>query len=353
MRSHSFSNDSSQPRRQFLKQAGGLTLAAAGSPLLVPNLLADSESSKKIKTPETLVKILYDSLKTEQKKEVCFAWNYVDKRRGLLRTRLENNWKITRPSIKSTFFTKEQQALIRSIFEGMTHSDWHKRWDQQLKDDVGGFGNRQSIAIFGEPGTDKFEFVLASRHMTLRCDGNSEKHLAFGGPILYAHEGEGLYEKPDHPKNVFWHQALEANKLYQMFNGKQRKLALMLNGMPSEELIGFRGPTGQFDGIPVTEMSADQKKHLQSVLKLLLEPFRTSDVDKVNQCLKVQGGLDACYLSFYKQGDMGNDGVWDNWRLEGPSFVWYFRGRPHVHVWVHVADTHKIKVNTYQNSVGV
>jgi hypothetical protein len=138
-----------------------------------------------------------------------------------------------------------------------------------------------------------------------------------------------------------------------MFNGKQRKQALVLKGMPTEELVGFRGKQGNFDGLPVTEFSPDQKEHLQTVLKLLLEPFRQSDRDEVTRCLKVQGGLDACHLAFYKEGDLGKDGLWDNWRLEGPSFVWYFRGTPHVHVWVNVADTSSIKLNSYQNSVGV
>jgi hypothetical protein len=124
-------------------------------------------------------------------------------------------------------------------------------------------------------------------------------------------------------------------------------------GMPSEELVGFRGPNGKFDGIPVTEFSPDQTEHLQSVLTLLLEPFRQSDRDEVTRCLKVQGGLDACRLAFYKEGDLGKDGIWDNWRLEGPSFVWYFRGTPHVHVWVNVADTPDVKLNSYQDSVGV
>jgi len=43
--------------------------------------------------------------------------------------------------------------------------------------------------------------------------------------------------------------------------------------------------------------------------------------------------------------DIGNDKVWDNWRLEGPSFVWYYRGAPHVHVWVNVADDPSVKLN--------
>ena len=339
--------EQSLPRREFLKHsASALALASTG--LQLP-LAAATER----KTPETLVKVLYDSMNEKQKKAVCFDWNYIEPKRGLLRTRLENNWKITKPSIDSGFYTGEQKALMREIFLGMTHPAWHERYDKQLKDDVGGFGKRQSIAIFGKPGTDQFEFVLASRHMTLRCDGNSAEHVAFGGPILYAHEGERTFEKPNHPGNVFWHQALAANKLYDMFDGKQRKQALLTSGMPSEEMIGFRGPRGKFHGIKVADFSADQKAHLQSVLKLLLEPFRQSDQDEVVRCLKVQGGLDACHLAFYQEGDLGEDGIYDNWRLEGPSFVWYFRGNPHVHVWVNVADTHKVKLNSYQDSVGV
>lgn len=334
-------------RREFLKATGALAMGAA------PFTTTRAAAAATEPTSETLVKVLFDTLSAKQRQQVCFDWDYIDKKRGLLRTRVENNWKITKPSIKSDFFTAEQQKLIQKIFLGMTNFDWHERWDKQLQDDVGGFGNRQSIAIFGKPGTKQFEFVLASRHMTLRCDGNSAEHVAFGGPVLYAHEGEGLYEKPGHPSNVFWHQALEANKLYDMFDGKQRKQALVVQGMPSEELVGFRGPKGKFDGLPVTEFSADQKSHLQSVLQLMLEPFRQSDQDEATRCLRVQGGLDACNLAFYKEGDLGNDGVWDNWRLEGPSFVWYFRGKPHVHVWVNVADTPNIKLNSYQNSIGV
>jgi hypothetical protein len=43
-------------------------------------------------------------------------------------------------------------------------------------------------------------------------------------------------------------------------------------------------------------------------------------------------------MAFYQERDLGDDREWDNWRIEGPAFVWYFRGFPHVHIWVHVAD---------------
>src|SRR5215207_7416013 len=176
---------------------------------------------------------------------------------------------IVRPSSESIvklLFESLQPAMIRAIFEGITNPEWHKRFDRQLADDVGGFGNKQSIAIFGEPQSGKFEFVLASRHMTLRCDGDSAEHVAFGGPILYAHEGENLREKPDHPSNVFWHQAVEANKLYHALDPKQRELALVVKGMPTEERVGFKGREGQFQGCPVSAFSADQKQEVQRIL---------------------------------------------------------------------------------------
>ena len=92
-------------------------------------------------------------------------------------------------------------------------------------------------------------------------------------------------------------------------------------------------------------MSSDQKGLVQEVLTKLIEPYRQSDRDEALTCLTSQGGLDACSLAFYREGDIGNDGVWDCWRLEGPSFVWYYRGAPHVHVWVNVADDASVKTN--------
>ena len=338
-------------RRSFLRSTAALAaLAAVGRP--AQTLLGEvAAAATPTSTSESLVKLLFESLKPEQKKQICFPWDYVDPKRGLLRTRIQNNWRITEPEVQSDFYTRDQQAMVRAIFEGITSPEWHDRFDEQLLDDVGGFGHKQGIALFGEPGSGKFEFVLTSRHMTLRCDGDSAEHVAFGGPILYAHEGENLHEKPAHPSNVFWHQAVEANKLYHALDRKHRELALVIKGMPTEELVGFKGRDGHFQGCPVTEFAADQKRELQRIVGILLEPFRKSDRDEVVKCLDAQGGLDQCSLAFYKEGDLGNDGVYDNWRLEGPSFVWYFRGRPHVHVWVNVADDSSPKLNAFQDSV--
>ncbi len=301
-------------------------------------------------TPETLTRVLYDSLSPEQKAVVCFDWNRIDPEKGLLRSFVANHWRVSPPSINSEFFSGEQRALIRDIFEGIVEPDWHSRLYQQLRDDSGGFGRDQQIAIFGVPGSEKFEFVLSGRHMTLRCDGDSADHVAFAGPIFYGHSAEGFFERGHHPGNVFWEQGLAANGVYEMLDGRQRELALITGAMPAEDDVRFRGYDNGLPGIPVTELLMDQKEELQRVLRKLLEPYRKSDRDEVVRCLNVQGGLDACDLSFYKQSDVGGDGVWDNWRLEGPAFVWYFRGRPHVHVWVHVADDPAVELNAHSDS---
>ena len=114
---------------------------------------------------------------------------------------------------------------------------------------------------------------------------------------------------------------------------------------PGESEVPFRGKDGKFDGIPVSELSADQKARVQEVLRKLIEPYRQSDRDEVTRCLKAQGGIDACSLAFYQDGDIGADKTWDIWRLEGPSFVWHWRGAPHVHVWVNVASDPSVKLN--------
>lgn len=258
---------------------------------------------------------------------------------------MANNWDITDYYINDEFYTGDQRALIRAVFEGLYNPEWQAKIDQQLSDDSGGFGEQNSIAIFGEPESEHFEFVLTGRHMTVRCDGNTTEHVAFGGPIFYGHAAEGFDEEAHHPGNVFWPQAVEANKLYQALSGKQQQLALVKRGLPREEKVSFQGSSGKFQGIPLTELTSDQRARVQEVLKKLVEPYRQNDRDEAIAALNAQGGLDACHLAFYEQGDIGKDKTWDNWRLEGPSFVWHFRGSPHVHVWVNVADSASVKLN--------
>jgi hypothetical protein len=330
-------------RREFLRAAGVAAAAAAVPLAATPRAVAAPTPSS---AAETAVKGLFEILTDEQRKVICFDWDYQDPKRGLLRTHVSNNWQITDKHIRSDFYTKKQQMIIHDIFKGMINPEWYGRFLKQLKDDTGGkeWGSSQSIAIFGKPGSEKFEFVMTGRHMTLRADGNTGEHVAFGGPIFYGHAASGDDELVHHPDNVFWPQAIQANKVFQMLDAKQREAALAPK-RPRESAVEFRGSKGGYSGIAVTDMNHEQKAELQQVLTALIDPFRKEDQDEAVACLKRQGGLDGCHLTFYKDGDIGNDGEWDNWRLEGPAFVWYFRGEPHVHVWVNVADDPTVKLN--------
>ncbi len=287
--------------------------------------------SKKKNDSETLVATLYKSLTETQRQAIAFPFDHP------LRSKVDNNWMITDKKI-SEFYTKDQQAMIREIFIGLHNPDYAERVMKQVEHDGGkaGFGG-SSIAMFGTPGSGKFEFVLAGRHVTRRCDGDSVEGAAFGGPIFYGHAALSDNEKPDHPENIYWYQAKRANEVFGMMNGKQREMALLGSGRAEKgtETVKLTGKKSGLPGIPMTELTRDQKDHVRKVMADLLAPFRQKDSKEALKLIE-KNGFDHLHMAFYKNQDIGNDGVWDVWQIEGPAMVWYFRGDPHVHTWVHV-----------------
>jgi Protein of unknown function (DUF3500) len=319
-------------RREFIKGVSAAALGASAGVVPVfatPRLALAGDQVKS--TPETAVKRLYDSLSDKQKSVICKPFD------DPLRQKYGANWAITKPTI-SDFFTKDQQETIREIFRGCTSEDGYARFLKQMDEDYGGFG-QYHVAIFGKPGKEgQFQFVMTGRHMTIRDDGNFSDGTAFGGPMVYGH-GTGDSQK-GLPGNVFYYQTLKANEVFKMLDGKQQKVAL-LDKAPREDAVQIRGPRAQFPGIALSELSADQKKLVEQVMHELLAPYRPEDVKEAMGCLKAGGGLDQMHLAFYKDQDIGSDEIWDIWRLEGPTFVWHFRGAPHVHTYVNIASTGK------------
>src|SRR5262245_51484963 len=260
-------------RRGFLGSIAAAAVAGGTGLFNVPNALA-APSPKS--AAETAVKAFYDTLTDAQKKAICFDWDYKHPERGLLRTHVSNFWHVTKPMLNSNFYTKDQQAILFDIFKGVFNPDWHEKFLKQLKDDHDGkpWGGGLSCAIFGRPGTNQFEFVMTGRHMTVRADGNSAAHVALGGPIFHGHAPSGFNEKVHHPGNIFWHQALEANKVYTILSGKQQKLALVERRPKDEFTVPFQGNEGKLPGLPCSEMTKDQKEGVEKVLTSLLEPYR-------------------------------------------------------------------------------
>ena len=249
-----------------------------------------------------------------------------------LRSKVDNNWLITEARI-GTHFRPDQQALIREIFLGLHSPEYADAVMSQVEHD-GGF-DKCAIALFGEPGTGQFEFVLTGRHVTRRCDGDSVEGAAFGGPIFYGHAAASFNEPPDHPGNAYWYQAKRANELFQALDGKQRALALRDDPRPERgtDTVALAANPAEIVGLPVGEMTADQQGLARQVLADLLAPFREADRQESLKLIE-QNGVDKLRFTYYKNLDIGSDGVWDVWQVEGPALVWYFRGAPHVHVWV-------------------
>ncbi len=340
----SASNDRSTPglecsfcvpvsRRDFARTLGASALAAA-VPIIGQTARA-AQTAAAGPTPklaaETAVARFFKTLTPQQRKVHAFPFD------DPLRKRVGNNWDIVKPSISQ--FTPEQQSICTEIMKGLCSEDGYERFMKQMEDDAGGF-DAYHVAVFGEPGTDKpFEWVLSGRHDTLRADGNSVEGAAFGGPIFYGHAADGHdTEDSKHTNNVWWYQGDQANKIFRTLDDKQQTQALVAKAeADAPKTTSLKGEKLPATGLAIGDLDSQQKAMVSQLVDMLLRPFRVPDADEVRECLAVNGGVDKLRMTFFKENDLGNDGVWDIWKLEGPAFSWYFRGSPHVHTWLNVA----------------
>jgi hypothetical protein len=319
--------DDSLSRRAFVRTVTGAAVAGSLLPLAAAPRGAGAAPSPK-STAETAAKRFFDSLSADQRKVICFPFDHP------LRRKINANWAITEFKIGDDF-TKDQQAILDEIFRGVTSPEGYERFRKQMEEDYGGF-DEYHVAVFGTPGSGQFEWEMTGRHMTIRADGDSVAGAAFGGPIIYGH-GTGDSQK-GLPGNVFYYQTQKANEVFQALDGKQRQAALLPKA-PRENAVELQGSSGKFPGLAVGELARDQKELVEKVIKVILSPYREEDVDEAVALLKQGGGLDGLHMAFYETDDVGKDHEWDIWRLEGPTFVWHFRGAPHVHTYVNIGKS--------------
>jgi hypothetical protein len=353
-------------RRAFLQFSAGSAIAAAMRPALEP--LTASQPNAALDGPSAApIRAFYRSLTADQRKTMCFGWDHIGFTKLALRLHVTNNWDISRAALSS--FTPEQQRLIDDIIASVMNPGWPERLKQQARDDTGQPWGNQKIAIFGSPDKGPCQCVITGFHLTLRATCRRLPSVAFDGALCHGHQPSGFNERVGHPDNVFWYQAVLANRVYMALDEKQQARALVTRDMPYYEFNGridrrvirpdsklerplepdvrFRGSDATFPGLPIRDMTRDQKATVRQALTGMLEPYRPEYREQVYHCLTSQGGLDRCSMAFYQEHDLGNDREWDNWRLEGPAFVWYFRGFPHVHVWIHVADNPATTVTSH------
>jgi len=313
----------SSNRRSFLKTVGGAAVAGVvGSTLFDPRLVHAAPTAKV--SVDSMVGAFYASLSDMQKKAVCFEFD------NPLRKRISANWHITKQVIGSEFYSDKQRDIIDQILKGITTDEGYDRLIEQMDYDDGGVES-YSVAMFGKPGEGRSQWELTGRHLTLRADGEREDKAAFGGPLVYGHAEEAV------DKNLYHYQTKATNEVFKSLDAKQAKQALLPKAPPQSK-VQIQGAKGDFQGISVGDLSDEQKTLVESTLKTLLAPYRPEDVEEVMAILKATGGVEKLKMAFYEDGDLKSDKVWDMWRVEGPSFVWHFRGAPHVHAYINIGE---------------
>jgi len=315
-----------------------LPRAGAGRPARLPPL------SRTPKPSEELVRELFASLKSDQAKKVVYDYSHGGGRNAVPTRMGMYNGAPLNVRIRDVY-TKAQQELVEKIVKSMCAGDdgWRqisrRTSEGKVWDASGSFENCGAL-FFGEPSKgNKFAFLFAGHHLTIRCDGNTEEGPAFGGPIYYGHSPNGWSRG-----NIFNYQTQEVVKLYKALDEKQRKLATVDKGNPGEQArsVRFHGKDDERPGIPASELSRDQRDLAAHVMRAVLKPYRWEDVDEVMSIIDRNGGLEKIKFAFYTEGYEGaktsDKEPWSFWRLEGPGFVWNYRVLPHVHTFVNISS---------------
>jgi len=326
-------------RRNFIRVLGGTTAVLAGATLTSVSMpttargAAAPAAPAKPKPAEDLIRELFSGLSDAQKKRVIRPWDHGPKGRPV-RLGMYNS-PIERVTINSVYTPAQQELLDRIVKSMCSGDDGYRRISRGGKWDNSGAFNRCGALIFGNPaGKDKFSFVFSGHHLTIRADGNSEEGAAFGGPMYYGHSPHG-YSRG----NLFFYQTRSVMSLHAALNGAQRDKAVVKRGNPGEgpKSITFKARAEDRPGIRTQDLTKDQRKLMQQVMRDVLSPYRKEDVDNVMAIVAKNGGRDKIQMAFYPDGRVDDKEPWHFWRLEGPGFVWNYRVLPHVHCYVNMS----------------
>jgi hypothetical protein len=311
-------------RREVLQ-----TLGAGALLSLIPSVRALARER------DSLPMQFYKSLTDEQRSKICLPLH--DPRRQFI----SNWWYVCPEQRLHTFFTPDQQDLVKQIFDSLHAPEFREKMTWQVqKDLMGDIKNTPSVGFFGTPDDDAFEFLYTGHHVTRRCNAHTDRGLGFGGaPIFYGNFAKGFRESKDHEGNPFWYQGLVFNEFVAALDGQQRERIMARSEPRTEKPAGvIVKRTTDLPGLPCTALSPDQKVKLLETMRRMLACFRADDVAATMRAIEERKMIDslsvACFGGAY---DIGSDGVWDVWQIEGPDLVWYFRGTPHIHGYFHLS----------------
>jgi hypothetical protein len=328
-------------RRGFIRVVGERTaalFALGGLAGTVPAAPSSEESKPKTaerpaKPAEGLVRELYATFSDDQKKQLVLPFDH-----GAAAGRVASRLRIYNGPFGKRIgeaYSRPQQELIDRVMRAISSDEeGYRRLSRNGNWDTGGGMQGCGAVLFGEPADGKpFTWLFSGHHLTARCDGDFKDGVAFGGPVFYGHSPNGYSDR-----NVFNYQTKSVLSVFDALSEDQRTKAVV-KGNPGEGLgsVKFRSADQAKPGIGFADLTADQRKLVETVMRDILSPYRKEDADEVVQIVKATGGLEKVSLAFYEDGRVKDNQRWHFWRLEGPGFVWNYRVLPHVHCYVNIS----------------
>ena len=213
----------------------------------------------------------YKSLTDEQLSKICLPLGHPK------RQFVSNWWYICPEQRLHTFYTRDQQDLVRQIFESLHHPVYREKMNWQVKKDLmGDIDNTPSVGFFGTPDDKDFEFIYTGHHVTRRCNAHTDKGLGFGGaPIFYGNFAKGFRESKDHEGNPFWYQGLIFNEFVSSLDGKQQE-KILVGREPRRERpnVVIEKRKTDLPGLRCAELSEDQQAKFLDTMRRMLVCFR-------------------------------------------------------------------------------
>lgn len=310
-------------RRRFISRVGGAAAALALSPALAWDAIAEEAE----KAPQTLSLELFGKLGQHFDRRIM--QDLLHPSDTPLLNEVHANWMVSPLRVRD--MPRDLRSLTDDVLRSAVSRASYRRFRRQMRDDSGGL-DEYSVGFCGVPNGDGelFQLMITGRHFTLRVDGNYDDKIAFGGPILYGHGEERRAEL-----NLWYDHVLQGTSMCDMLDGKQRRKAVTLSELPDENVVTAR-PAITHDGISFSELSDDQLAHAIKVIERLLGQYGPEAIKEMRAVIAANGGWSKLSLAFYSRFDRHFDGKWDVWRVEGPGFLYFFRGEPHVHAYINI-----------------
>ncbi|HEX4804091.1 MAG TPA: DUF3500 domain-containing protein [Myxococcaceae bacterium] len=300
------------------------TLAGAG--LAGRYALLPPSRSRKLGSPRELAIRFYESLDAKDRQRVCAG--YDDPIRQYHNRGVSGGGLWANPANLG----REQRSIVNDLLHAGLSEPGRQRVPNEFFTKWPGV-HAMHVLLCGDPKTPPWQLILTGPHLNLRIGGRSREGAAFGGPLVYGDQrGNSIQGLPD---NLYRFQFQTAHRLFQTLRPEQQRLALQETS-PIQTDIQLQGSQGSFAGVQIAAISSQSRAIARELIDGILSTYPAEDVAYALQCLEHHGGLERLYLSYYEDSEVDRSGQFQNFRLEGPAAVFYFRGYPHVHAFINV-----------------